>query len=93
MSNRITGRAVRLSLSVSAAALGIGAASTFGIAPARAAECLLDTNNNGTADPADTDQGATSVVSTSVACGSGAVATGPATAVGVNSRDRCHCRG
>src|SRR5688572_17440674 len=86
MSNRITGRAVRLSLSVSVAAMAMGLVPTFGAAPARAAECLLDTNNNGTADPADTDQGASAADPESLACGSAASAPGArSTAIGANS--------
>ena len=65
------GRVMRLSLTVSGAALAVGALSTLGAAPAAAEECLLDTNNNGVSDAGDTDGGATSVAS-SIACGAGA---------------------
>ncbi len=49
-------------------------------------ECLLDTNNNGVADAADTDGGANSGADPrALACGTNAVAVGPSVAVGGNA--------
>jgi len=67
-----------------AAAFGaLALASTLGSQPARADECLLDTNNNGVADPADSDGGAQSAGDDArLACGFGASAGTNGTAVG-----------
>jgi trimeric autotransporter adhesin len=74
--------------SASFAALALAGAMTatlFAPVPARALDCLLDTNNDGNADDnADTDGGADSGgVSTRLACGTNANANSPgATALG-----------
>src|SRR5690349_12566792 len=79
-----------LGSSAAVIALALGA-PTMGIviAPqqAHADECILDSNNNGVADAADTDGGASSAgVDDRLACGVGATAsTTGATAVGHNS--------
>jgi len=68
----------RLAVSLSASALALGAALVLaGTAdPALATECLLDTNNDGVADAADTDGGATGTGTDSLACGPAANAAG-----------------
>ena len=66
--NKFTRRAGTLLLATSAIALTA--------APASAAECLLDTNDDGTASAADTDGGAVSSGNNTLACGVNARATG-----------------
>lgn len=74
---------------VSRVCVAVTAASLF-VMPAFAQECLLDTNNNGTADPTDTDGGANSFGSGNLVCGTGAT-TGisgstSGTVIGANAR-------
>lgn len=68
--------------SLCAAALVAGFSGSAG-----AAECLLDTNDDGMVDAADTDGGATSDgTGDTLACGAGAEAVGDySTAIGANS--------
>lgn len=71
----------------SAGALAIAMAAGLAAPSASATECLLDTNNNGVADAADTDGGATSDGTPgSLACGTSAAAISPlSVAVGSTS--------
>ena len=86
----------RLSLTASSLVVGLLGAACLSVAPAAAAECLLDTNDDGivSSPPAgDTDGGATSAGTGTLACGTSANATGAgsvavgtsATATGVDA--------
>ncbi|MXO89398.1 YadA-like family protein [Pontixanthobacter aquaemixtae] len=69
-----------------AAVLLAGSATIAFSSPAAATECILDTNDNGVADPLDTDGLATSDNPTALACGVVAEANGiDALAVGTDS--------
>src|SRR3954469_4848646 len=73
-------RAARLNIALLGAASAIALGLTLTLTPARAGnECLLDSNNNGVADPADADGGAAATTATSLACGPTATAAGGGT--------------
>ncbi|GAA5047468.1 hypothetical protein GCM10023208_03870 [Erythrobacter westpacificensis] len=65
-------------MALGASGLALATIAMVGASPenASAAECLLDTNDNGVADPADTDNGATSTSEDALACGENSEATG-----------------
>ena len=65
-------------MALGASGLALATVAMVGASPeqADAAECLLDTNDDGVADPADTDNGATSTSEDALACGENTEATG-----------------
>ena len=78
---------MRTMIKLSASVMALAAYSAFSAAPAQAAECILDTNNNGVADAGDTDGGAVSSNGTQLACGPNALVQGNnSTAVGANAQ-------
>jgi trimeric autotransporter adhesin len=77
---------MRTMVKLSASVMALAAYSALSAAPAQAAECLLDTNNNGVADAGDTDGGAISSNDSQLACGPNARVSGAgSTAVGSNA--------